>query len=108
MAPRRWGVLLALLAAAACDDDVPAVDAGEELDAGPAPAFPADFEASSHEMRDCRFSHEPALRYIRVLVSDGAREPYAALSEDRPYPVGALLVKLEYDDESCTELVEYT
>jgi len=105
-------VLLTLTLAAACGDDQPGADdaggADGGSDAGPEPSFPADYAASYVEMRDCRFSHEHALRYIRVLASESAREPYAALSADRPYPVGAVLLKLEHDDENCSELVEYT
>ena len=59
-------------------------------------------------MRDCRPSHEHELRYIRVFASPSAQESYAALSDATPYPVGAALVKLEYEDELCAELIEYT
>ena len=60
------------------------------------------------EERDCRFTHEHELRYIRVVADPGAREPYRALDPSTPYPVGATLVKLEYDDENCTQLTGYT
>jgi hypothetical protein len=115
--PRRpWlpcTALLALLGAIACDPEphmrdagTPEPDAGH--DAGPEPVFPEDFDANYLEMRDCRHSHEHDLRYIRVLASESAQAPYATLSEATPYPVGATLVKLEYDDELCTTLLEYT
>jgi len=74
----------------------------------PKPVFEAGFERSYREMRDCRVSHEHDLHSIRVLASPSAQEPYAALSPDVPYPEGATLVKLEYDDEECNELVLYT
>jgi hypothetical protein len=99
---------LAATAAAACDGEQEPRDAGGEVDAGPVPSFPANYAASYTEMRDCRPSHEHALRYIRVLASQSALEPYAALSPEVPYPAGAVLLKLEYDDEECAELVEYT
>lgn len=67
----------------------------------PQPVFPADFESQYSEMRDCRQSHEHELRFIRVLASPSAQAPYAALSADTPYPVGAILVKAEYDDFGC-------
>lgn len=60
------------------------------------------------EMRDCRFTHEHELRYIRVLADDLAVEPYAALSPEKPYPVGARMVKIEYFDKDCTELLGMT
>jgi hypothetical protein len=96
-----WGVLLG------CEegpDDVP--DAGHEP--ARAAVFPADFADRYRETRDCRHSHEHELHYIRVLVSADAEAPYAALSPDEPYPVGATLVKAEYDDELCELLVGYT
>lgn len=106
---------LGLAGAAACGGDDAVPDAGPQAgrDAGPAdagrePVFPADFAEHYPEVRDCRHSHEHELRYIRVMVSESAREPYARLSPDTPYPVGATLVKLEYDDPDCAELVEYT
>src|SRR6185503_21382768 len=80
-------------------------------DAGP-PArqavFPADFAERYHEKRDCRSSHEHELHYIRVLVDDAAEAPYAALSPEQPYPPGATLLKVEYDDEGCETLVNFT
>jgi hypothetical protein len=75
---------------------------------GPQPVFPADVERRYTELRGCRESHEHELHFIRVLVSQSALEPYQALSPDVPYPEGATLVKLEYDDEACAELVLYT
>src|SRR5690349_15522735 len=100
---RRRGTRVLILAlsvwAAGCgqsEDDEPE-DAGPP-DAGRQPVFPADFERAYQEMRDCRHSHEHELHYIRVLASPSAQEPYLALSPDVPYPEGAILVKLEYDD----------
>jgi len=114
--------LLALGMCLGCDPDTsgdhPARDASAGQDGGSGgrdaspPAekvvFPRDFEQRYVEMRDCRLSHEHELRYIRVLVDERAREPYAALSEDAPYPVGATLVKPEYDDEDCSVVLGYT
>ncbi|GMV38813.1 MAG: hypothetical protein AMXMBFR64_05290 [Myxococcales bacterium] len=70
--------------------------------------FPAAFATQYTELRDCRHSHEHELNHIRVLVNDLAKEPYARLSAEVPYPVGAILVKAEYDDDACTMLVGYT
>lgn len=70
--------------------------------------FPEDFADVYHEVRDCRSSHEHELHHIRVLASPDAEAPYAALSPDTPYPVGATLLKLEYDDDACETLVGYT
>jgi hypothetical protein len=103
----RGALALLLALCAACRDDNPAQD-DPEPDAGPPPAFPADFAEHYLEMRDCRFSHEHDLRSIRVLASETAQDSYARLTPDAPYPPGATLVKLEYDDELCTELLGYT
>jgi hypothetical protein len=97
---RRLAALAAIAGAfllAACDD-------------GPSsePVFPENPETIWTELRDCRNSHEHELRFIRVFASPDAEEPYLALSPDVPYPVGATLVKLEYDDASCTNLIGYT
>lgn len=74
---------------------------------GPEPVFPADLSAWA-EARSCAHSHEHELRYIRVLVDAAAKVPYEKLNADHPYPVGATLVKLEYDDSDCTQLLGYT
>lgn len=89
--------LLLIVLLTACDDGAPADDA----DAGVVPAFPRDVESAWTEMRDCRHSHEHDLRHIRVFADPGAEAPYAALSPDVPYPVGATLVKLEYELPGC-------
>jgi hypothetical protein len=93
------GLGTAALASAGC---------GPEPEAGPEPVFPANAEAEWTELRDCRHSHEHELRFIRVFASPDAEDPYLALSPDVPYPVGARLVKLEYDDFECTNLLGYT
>jgi hypothetical protein len=87
-----------LLGAAGCDPEPP----------GPEPLFPEQPETAWTEMRDCRHSHEHELRFIRVFASPDAEASYLALSPEVPYPVGARLVKLEYDDPGCTQLLGYT
>jgi len=113
----RSGIALSIalgVAVCGCDADDPddrARDGGPPdagRDAGLQPVFPTDVERTYTELRGCRESHEHELHFIRVLVSPSALEPYQALSPDTPYPVGATLVKLEYDDEDCAELVLYT
>jgi hypothetical protein len=97
----------ALLASVGCradDGSDPDPDAAPPLEA----VFPEDFEAHFMEMRACRLSHEHELRFIRVFASASAEAPYAALSPDTPYPVGAILVKPEYDEPDCTVPLSYT
>jgi len=89
-----------------CDGSSSGSDAGDAPE--PRAVFPADFAETYREIRDCRNSHEHELHYIRVQVSEDAEAPYAALSPDVPYPPGATLVKVEYDDEECRTLVGYT
>jgi hypothetical protein len=74
----------------------------------PAAIFPLDFEAHYAEMRSCRHSHEHELRFIRVFASESAATPYATLSAEAPYPPGAILVKAEYDDGLCEEVLGFT
>jgi hypothetical protein len=72
----------------------------------PAPLFPTDFQETYKEARDCRFSHDHELRSIRVFADDAAYDSYVNWS--KPYPPGATLVKLEYDDTSCENLIGYS
>ena len=74
----------------------------------PAPVFPAGALATWLELRDCRLSHEHELRWIRVLASPTAEAPYTALSADVPYPSGAVLLKAEYDDATCSVPLGFT
>jgi hypothetical protein len=75
--------------------------------AAPEPVFAASV-ASWQQGRACMLSHEHELRYVRVVVDAAAAIPYAMLAPEHPYPVGATLVKLEYDDPGCTALLGYT
>lgn len=81
-------------------------DAG--VDAGPPadPVFPADVAESFTEVRGCRSSIEHELRFIRVFVDELAHEPYT--THDAGFPEGAVVVKVEYADEGCSDVVGYT
>lgn len=96
--------LLALLAAACTPGGTP--DAG--VDAGPAadPIFPADVEESFTEVRDCRSSIEHELHFVRVFADELAHDPYT--THDAGFPEGAVVVKVEYADEGCTDVIGYT
>lgn len=101
-------VLACACAASSCGpggDEMTTTDGGPLLDAEP--VFPPDISGWA-EGRPCGFTHEHELRYVRVLVDAASEDPYRELTADHPYPVGATLVKLEYDDEDCTELIGYT
>jgi hypothetical protein len=75
----------------------------------PAPAFPADYAATYVEVRDCRSSADHELHAIRVLADPDAAAVYAA--RDRPFAIGAIVLKAEYDfdDPTCSgEIVQWT
>lgn len=93
--------LLALLGlvAGGCEDPAPVDE----------PLFPVDYAQSYVEVRDCRGSGDHDLNNIRILAGPTALEPYQSRSE--PFPVGALLLKEEYDfgDVDCSgPIVQWT
>lgn len=81
-------VLVALTCAlAGCPSD--------DADDGVEPDFPADYDSTYVEVRDCRGSGDHNLANIRILASPSALGPY----QDRvdPFPVDAVVLKEEYD-----------
>ena len=84
-----------------------AAGCGDDADGGPAP-FPEDYRSTYQEVRDCRFSLEHDLKYIRVLADPEAVEPY--VDQFLPFPVGSILVKEQFGDAdtSCETLVDFT
>lgn len=84
--------LLTLAALVSCSDDGPG-------DSGPAPLFPPDYASSYTEVRDCRSSTEHDLAHVRVLADPQALGPYQG--RDADFPVGAIVLKEEYDDAEC-------
>lgn len=84
---------------------VVALGCDPEPDPGDAP-FPADYERAWTEAREaCTLSHDHELRYIRVFANDSALGPYSR--QDAPYAPGAALLKAEYADPDCAELLSY-
>ncbi|MGE0792485.1 MAG: cytochrome P460 family protein [Sandaracinaceae bacterium] len=75
----------------------------------PAPVFPEDYAATYVEVRDCRGSGDHDLHNVRVLADPTAFAAYANRTE--PFPVGAIVIKEEYDfgDTDCTgEIIAWT
>lgn len=70
------------------------------------PVFPADYAASYVEVRDCRRSPEHELAFIRVLASPDAAATYQARTGT--FAEGAVVLKEEYVDASCTEALGWT
>lgn len=73
---------------------------------GPEPVFPADYQQRYTEVRDCRRSGDHDLNYIRILADTAALMPYRERAE--PFPVGSVVLKEEFADDGCTDLVGYT
>jgi hypothetical protein len=100
-APRASIVIAFVVTVVACDGDgdEPAVE----------PFFPADYDASYTEARPCMPSGDHDLNNVRILVDAAARVPYEERMQ--PFPVGAVLLKEEYDfgDTTCEgELTQWT
>jgi hypothetical protein len=100
---RRFGAGALLVLIAGCGGD----DGGEADGGGGGAAvavWPEDFESAWPQVRDCRLS--PAAHdgfSIRVFTNPEAEQAYA--DGDYPFAAGTVLVKGEYDDPDCTELV---
>lgn len=97
----RAFILLLSIASGGCEDAPSSPDSDSD-------AITVELISTWAEMRDCRHSHEHELRFIRVLANPEAELPYAELSPATPYPVGSRLIKLEYDDDACSDLLGYT
>lgn len=87
-------IALVVTVVVACNDD------GDEPAAEP--LFPEDYAASFTEARPCMPSGDHDLNNVRILVDPAARVPYEERME--PFPVGAIVLKEEYDfgDTTCT------
>src|SRR5262245_29136395 len=71
--------------------------------------FPANYEASYAQVRECRRSSDHDLRYVTVWADPAANGPYVERTD--PFPTGAVVLKAEYDeaDMSCSgEIIEWT
>lgn len=93
-------LLVSALSAACGDVTTPSEQTAFE------PLFPADYAASYVEVRDCRRSGDHDLNYVRILADQAALEPYQKRSE--PFPVGAVVLKVEHADEACGDITGYT
>lgn len=97
--PHPWLALAALAALGACGDDEAASPSPPPVMAEP--LFPADFQATFQEVRDCRPSSEHDLGRVRVYADAQALGPYT--TREGAFEQGATLVKEEYDgtDSEC-------
>jgi hypothetical protein len=79
------------------------------------PLFAADFEQTFVEVRGCRPSIEHDLEYVRLLVHPDAVDTYrrcvvpsSPCSPSDGFTDGALLVKAQYLNPQCTDLLRWT
>lgn len=103
--------LAAFWALLGCDDGAdPTPDAS-------APVFPADWESTYVELRGCRLSIEHELESIRVLADADAAPHFRACLDAEgadgagcgaPLAEGAVLLKAQYRDAACTDLLRWT
>jgi hypothetical protein len=88
-------LLLLLVLVAACGEDPPP----PPIDNAP---FPADYEASYVEVRNCRPSGDHDLNNIRIVVEPDAAPIY--MTRTGTFAPGMIVLKEEYDfgDATCT------
>jgi hypothetical protein len=88
-----WIPLLSALALGGCPSPAP-------------PVFPESYASTYTEVRDCRRSPEHELSYIRVWASPEAAPIYTSRTGD--FPEGAVIVKEEFANAACTDLLGWT
>ncbi len=66
------------------------------------PIFSADYRSTFMEVRNCRLSGDHDLNDVRMLVDPNAFDAY--MLRDRPFPVGSLVIKEEFEagDTTCS------
>lgn len=89
----------AILLAAACSS--PATP-----EPTPDPIWPEDWASTFQQVRPCRRSIDHDLVYVTIHADAKAKPSYEL--RDKPFPEGATVLKVEYDDDACTELRGYT
>ena len=70
------------------------------------PVFPAGYAALYQEVRPCRHSADHDLNYVKVLADAAALAPYQGRAA--PFPKDAVVLKVEYLDDACAQLVGFT
>ncbi len=72
---------------------------------GGEPFFPEDYETSFVAVSGCVTSIDHDFNNVRIWADPAAETAYCA---GDPLPVGTVIVKEEFDDDACTELVGWT
>jgi len=68
--------------------------------------FPADYRTAYEQVRDCRMSSDHDLAYVIVYADPDASQRY--LDEQYPFAAGTVIVKEEFSDEQCSDLIRFT
>ena len=72
---------------------------------------PEDFRATYEQLHECKQSAHPAADYVITWLSPDALPIWEAVQAgetDADFEVGAISVKSQYSDSSCSELTGYT
>ncbi|MBM4357352.1 MAG: hypothetical protein FJ096_04505 [Deltaproteobacteria bacterium] len=91
-------LVAAVVLAAACSSPDPTPT--------PDPLWPEDWASTYTQVRPCRRSIDHDLGYVTIHADAKATSSYE--KRDAPFPEGSTILKVEYDDEECTELRGYT
>jgi hypothetical protein len=70
------------------------------------PLFPESYASDWTMVRDCRRSIDHDLAWVQIWTDPTARATYEA--REGTLPVGSTLLKEEFADEDCTDLVGFT
>ncbi len=85
---------------------VVSLEACEVAPEADAALFPPDYTKTYREVRSCRVSVDHNLNAIRILADPVGYDTY--LQRQAPFPVGSTILKEEYSDLGCTQLLYWT
>ena len=97
---RPLAIAFAAILAAGCPGGEPPPEPA------PQPLLPADYLTSYPIVRGCRPSIDHALRFIVIRALAGTEQQYD--TGPFPRPPGTLLIKEEFSDRGCTDLLGWT
>lgn len=92
-AGRLGGAVVAALLATGCPEPPEPVD----------PIFPEDYRGFYTMVRDCRRSIEHDLVFVQVWADPTSVDAY--VTREGSFPDGSLIVKEEFRDEACSDMV---
>jgi hypothetical protein len=83
-----------------------AVGCGSGTETDDEPLFADDFAATYREVRSCRRSGDHDLNHVRIVVNATGHDTF--VDRGGPFPVGTSVVKVEYADPDCMDLIGFT